>query len=83
MCYIVNKYSKKLVGLGAVFLVSADIVLEHALMANSGQNRSSLWHQRYGHLNLHYLSFMVVGLPNTLNSDANCTSSTLPNIVHF
>ena len=64
-CYIVNKHHNKLVGMGVedhglFFLVSDYTILEHTLMTNNGQDRWSLWHQRNGYLNLHYLSFLLL-----------------------
>lgn len=54
-CYIVNKNSKELVGLGfeeqGLFQwVSIDTIQEHVLMTNSGQDMHSLWHWRYDHI---------------------------------
>jgi hypothetical protein len=60
-CYIVNKETKKTVALGVedheLFrLVDIGQVREHALAAKSSSDIDTLWHQRYGHLNLTYLS---------------------------
>jgi hypothetical protein len=60
-CYIVDRETKKIVALGVedheLFrLVDIGQVKEHALAAKSASDISTLWHQRYGHLNLTYLS---------------------------
>jgi transposase InsO family protein len=73
-CYIVDRETKKIVALGVedhgLFrLVDIGQVKEHALAAKSASDISTLWHQRYGHLNLTYLSQLareklVDGLPD-------------------
>ena len=60
-CYIVDKHTKKIVSLGVedhgLFrLVDIGQGRKHALAATSASNIYTLWHQRYGHLNLTYLS---------------------------
>ena len=54
---------------GLFKLVDIGQVKEHALVAKTASDISSLWHQRYGHLNLTYLSQLaweklVDGLPD-------------------
>ena len=73
-CYIVDKERKKTISLGVedqgLFrLVDIGQVKEHALVAKSASDINTLWHQRYGHLNLTYLSQvarekLVDGLPD-------------------
>ena len=60
-CFIVDKETKKSVALGVedqgLFkLVDIGQVKEHALAAKSASDINTLWHQKYGHLNLTYLS---------------------------
>ena len=60
-CYMVDKSTKRIVALGVedhglYRLVDIDRKQEHALVAKSAQDMSALWHQRYGHLSLPYLS---------------------------
>ena len=50
-------------------LVDSGLDKEHALATKSGLDIDTLWHQRYGHPNLNYLSQLarenlVDGLPN-------------------
>ena len=73
-CYIVDKHTKKTVALGVedhgLFrLVDIGHAREHALEVKSASDICTLWHQRYGHLNLTYLSQLareklVDGLPD-------------------
>ena len=39
-------------------MVDIEKAKEHALLTKSVPETNSLWHQRYGHLNLHYLSHL-------------------------
>jgi hypothetical protein len=73
-CYIVDKETKKTISLGiedhGLFkLVDIEQVREHALATKSASNINTLRHQRYGHINLTYLSQLareniVDGLPS-------------------
>ena len=60
-CYMVNKDTKRTVALGVedhglYRLVDIGRKPEHALVAKSASDIFALWHQRYGHLSLPYLS---------------------------
>jgi hypothetical protein len=75
-CYIVDRETNKTIALGVqdhglLKLVDTGQVKEHALKAKSASNISTLWHQRYRHLDLTYLSQLakeklVDGLPDIL-----------------
>jgi hypothetical protein len=56
-----DKETRKIVSLGVedhglLILVDIGLDKEHALAANNASNNSTLWNQRYRHIDLTYLS---------------------------